>query len=288
MSERVSTKLLVPHPADPTCSIMGVLEQLSEAKPCPGRKIALILHGAAGHKDYLFLKRLAYRLPMDSFRFDFRGNHETPGVWRQGGFAEDLEDLCAVVEFLKVNYGYVIDLIVGHSRGAIVSFRWICTSAEGANISGFVNASGRYRMKKLLDRDDVKHWRQSMATNGHHIWSPTVARKKVSFKIFPEDLTNFVNWDTSFVWDTFPTSPDVLTIHGLADQAVPPYDAIIYARALSERHPGTHNLHLMEDADHNFNGRQDEVVDIILEWWDKRQQHALESGIWMSGIRGKL
>jgi len=288
MSERVSTKLLVPHLADATCSIVGVLEQLSEAKHCPGRKIALILHGAAGHKDYLFLKRLAQRLPMDSFRFDFRGSHETPGVWRQGGFAEDLEDLCAVVEFLKVNYGYVIDLIVGHSRGSIVSFRWICTSAEGANISGFVNASGRYRMKKLLERDDVKHWQQSMAPNGYHVYSPTVARKKVSFKIYPEDLTNFVNWDTSIVWDTFPSSPDVLTIHGLADQAVPPYDAIIYARALSGRHPGTHNLHLMEDADHNFTGRQDEVVDIILEWWDKRQQHALESGIWMSGIRGKL
>jgi hypothetical protein len=24
------------------------------------------------HKDYLFQKRLAHRLPMDSFRFDFR------------------------------------------------------------------------------------------------------------------------------------------------------------------------------------------------------------------------
>ncbi|KAJ3747719.1 Alpha/Beta hydrolase protein [Lentinula detonsa] len=288
MANRISTKIFIPHPAETDCSIVGVLEQLSEAKPCPGRRIALILHGAAGHKDYLFLKRLALRLPMDSFRFDFRGNHETAGIWKQGGLADDLEDLRTVVEFLKVHYGYVIDLVVGHSRGSIVSFRWICTSEEGANISGFVNASGRYRMKKLLEREDVKRWQQSMPTEGYHVWSPIVARKQVSFKIYPEDLATFANWDTSFVWDSFPASTDVLTIHGLSDNAVPSYDAIIYARALNERDPGTHSLHLMEDADHNFTGRQDEVVDIILEWWEKQKESTLKSGIWMSGIRGKL
>ena len=32
------------------------------------------------------------------------------------------------------------------------------------------------------------------------------------------------------------------------------YDALIYARALTDRSPGTHNLHLVEDADHNFTG----------------------------------
>lgn len=30
------------------------------------------------------------------------------------------------------------------------------------------------------------------------------------------------------------------------------YDAIIYSRALGARTPGTHNLHLVEKADHNF------------------------------------
>ena len=32
------------------------------------------------------------------------------------------------------------------------------------------------------------------------------------------------------------------------------YDAVIYARALANRSPGTHNLHLVEEADHNFTG----------------------------------
>ncbi|KAF5380752.1 hypothetical protein D9757_007164 [Collybiopsis confluens] len=269
MSNHVSSKLYIPHPAEAGCSIVGLLEQLTEAKPCPGRKIALILHGSAG------------------------GNHETPGTWRQGGLAEDLEDLRVVVDYLKVNYGYEVDLVVGHSRGSIVSFRWICTSEEGAKISGFVNASGRYRMEIVRhnpERNDIKKWQEAIVEKGYYDWSPVIARKQVNFRIHPEDIVNFTGWDTSFVWDSFPASPDVLTIHGLSDQAVPSYDAIIYARALSERSPGTHSLHLMEDADHNFTGRQDEVVDAILDWWSSQQQRSLKSGIWMPGIKflGKL
>lgn len=75
-----------------------------------------------------------------------RGNHETPGTWRQGGPADDVEDLCAVVDYLKVNFGYVVDMLVGHSRGALVAFRWICTAEDGKNVSSFVNVAGRYRM----------------------------------------------------------------------------------------------------------------------------------------------
>jgi hypothetical protein len=68
---------------------------------------------------------------------------------------------------------------------------------------------------------------------------------------------------------------DVLSIHGIQDQTVPVwvsgriflkatelthsrYDALIYARALADRSPGTHNLHLVEGADHNFT----EVYDV--------------------------
>ena len=66
------------------------------------------------------------------------------------------------------------------------------------------------------------------------------------------------------------------------------YDALIYGRALANRTPGTHTLHLMEDADHNFTGRQDDVVDAIMQWWDVRQRGDLKTGIWVTGIKGKL
>jgi alpha/beta superfamily hydrolase len=76
-----------------------------------------------------------------------RGNHESGGTWKQGALHEDVEDLQAVVDHLKAQYGYVVDLVVGHSRGSIVAFRWIATSEDGRKVSAYVNASGRYRME---------------------------------------------------------------------------------------------------------------------------------------------
>ena len=78
------------------------------------------------------------------------GNHETPGTFRMAGFEDDLEDLRAVVAFLTSQLGYSIDMLVGHSRGSIVAFKWICTAPEGASLSAFVNVSGRYRMEVSL------------------------------------------------------------------------------------------------------------------------------------------
>ncbi|KAJ7681511.1 ectomycorrhiza-regulated esterase [Mycena rosella] len=286
MADRSSTKVLVPHPAN--CSITGILEQLETRKPTHGRRIALVRNAFPGdaHKDYLFQRRLAQRLPQDSFRFDFRGNHETPGTWCHGGMQDDVEDLSVVARYMQSVYGYVIDLVVGHSRGSIVGMRWLATAPEARSVSAFINASGRYRMSAA-----VQAWREGFAADGYYDWTTSVARKLVTVRVHPVDLELFVNWDTSFVWDQFPAAVHVLTIHGLADKTVPPYDATIYARALGapSRAPGTHILHMVEDADHNFTGRQDQVVDYMLEWWDLHERGELKSsGLWMTGVRGKL
>ena len=115
------------------------------------------------HKDYLFQKGLAHRLPIDSFRFDFRydlsfeqlclihnlcrrGNHETGGDFKQGRIHEDVIDVDVVVEYLKSKFGYKIDMLVGHSRGSIVALHWICKSEDGRRVSAMVNVSARYRM----------------------------------------------------------------------------------------------------------------------------------------------
>lgn len=37
----------------------------------------------------------------------------------------------------------------------------------------------------------------------------------------------------------------------------------------------------MESADHNFTGRQDEVVSSILGWWDAAQKGAIRNPIWV-------
>lgn len=65
----------------------------------------------------------------------------------------------AVVDHLWTNFGYVTDLVIGHSRGAIIAFRWIATSVYGQQVSAFVNVSGRYRMevRRLQHYHSVDH-----------------------------------------------------------------------------------------------------------------------------------
>lgn len=287
ITSKKTTKLVIPHPDEEGVTMVGVLEQVAPEGPTQGKKIALILHGTMGHKDYLFQKRLAHRLPIDSFRLDFRGNHESNGEWRAGAFLNDVRDIDVALEYLRVHYYYSgVDLIVGHSRGVVSAFRWMCTHEEGKTVRGFVNMSGRYRMEKVYD--GAIPYKHELETRGWYETKATVARKPFVGKVTNEHLHEFATFDSSLVWEHFPQSTHVLSMHGLADPVVPPFDATIYARALGTRTPGTHTLYMVEDADHNFTGVHDHVVATILEWWSLVERNQLKTGVWRTGVRGKL
>ncbi|TCD65108.1 hypothetical protein EIP91_003082 [Steccherinum ochraceum] len=288
-TSKKTTKLFIPvtNSTDRDVVLCGVLEQLAPDEPTQGRKLALIAHGTMGHKDYLFQKRLALRLPIDSFRLDFRGNHESNGPFRFGGFAWDVEDLHAVAAYLTTQYGYTIDLLVGHSRGVVDLFRWICTSELAKDVRGFVNVSGRYRMPKIRD-NLTEAERELLVTQGSYVVKAIVARKPFECTVTNADLDEFSSFDSSLVWEQFPPTTHALTLHGLKDQVVPPFDATIYARVLGARRPGTHNLCFVEDADHNFTGLSDFVVINVLEWFQQLERGQLKTGIWQTGVRGKL
>ncbi len=62
-------------------------------------------------------------------------------------FPDDVEDIQVVADYLIRELGYVIDLVIGHSKGSVAGMRWVCTSPQAASVRGFVNVSGRYRME---------------------------------------------------------------------------------------------------------------------------------------------
>lgn len=64
-----------------------------------------------------------------------------------GGLIDDVVDLQVVVAHLTKELGYEIDMLVGHSRGSLVSFHWLSTAPEAKTVTKFVNVSGRYRME---------------------------------------------------------------------------------------------------------------------------------------------
>lgn len=154
-SDHVETKIRIPFPSasDPQLYIVGILAQKSsqiiEQSSSKGnpRPLALILHGVLAHKDQAYHKALAKLLPIDSFRFDFRANGESSegSEWHMSNFEEDWKDLDRVWEYLREEYGYVLDLVVGHSRGSLGGWGWFATrfGSEASSSSSSSSSKGK-------------------------------------------------------------------------------------------------------------------------------------------------
>ncbi|SAL95557.1 hypothetical protein [Absidia glauca] len=125
-------------------TIVGVLEGKPELDPTRHqRRLVLIAHGALGHKNYLYQRLLAEKLPFSSFRFDYRGNGESTGEAKYANFGEDTEDLFEVAHYFE-NKGYEIWAVVGHSRGSASCFKYATTCDKP--LAHVINVSGRYDM----------------------------------------------------------------------------------------------------------------------------------------------
>jgi len=260
-----STRVLIHHPSEPKWSIEGELEQRAPGEPTKGRKIALILHGVLGYRNYLYQKRLARELPMDSFSFGFR---EATGTWLMGGLEADIKDLFAVVAYLTSDqFGYVIDLVVGHSRGSLVGLKWMCTANEGRGLRGFVNLATRHRMELTQEYLGPESCARDAASQGFYTRRDTLTPAPPTPQIEAAELDAFASRDTGFSWKDAPPNIHILSFRGLADEVVPPRDAVTIAGATSGRSPGTHTLHFIETIGHSSYGNYDETIRSILSWW---------------------
>ena len=68
----------------------------------------------------------------------------------------------------------------------------------------------------------VSHYEDEIRERGYGAWKVKVAGKHIIGKVTPEGIDAFASWDNSYIEDAFPKAVDVLTIHGLADEIVPP------------------------------------------------------------------
>lgn len=56
----------------------------------------------------------------------------------------DVADLQIIYDYVTKKLGYVVDVIVAHSRGANTSFLWMCTSPDAAGVTRLVSVSSRF------------------------------------------------------------------------------------------------------------------------------------------------
>jgi pimeloyl-ACP methyl ester carboxylesterase len=182
-----------------------------------------------------------------------------------GDFEKDLEDLHVVIKHLRTEYNYHIEAIIGHSRGSLVGWYYLSDverrkRGSVSNSEGYIldaipcwaALSGRWRMQRIHDRDSA--YEPAFAEKGYYSWEVKVLGQKVTAQVRRQDVDKFASYPIAEKVAEFPLSMDCLLMQGTSDKAVPPADIGFYVNKLNEkqRRPTSAQIHLVDDADHNF------------------------------------
>ncbi|GAC94358.1 ectomycorrhiza-regulated esterase [Pseudozyma hubeiensis SY62] len=262
--------------AQPGADIVGILHHRHSAAQRT-EHVALILHGLMAHKNQSYHVELAAALPMDSFRFDFRGNGETGGSWGMCNIGHDIEDLQAVVHHLRHEMAYRVELIVGHSRGSLDAWTYLARDErlrwdDDTDVPFFVAVSGRWDMMRVLDRYDV--YKRGFDKEGVFKWRVKSAGVQREYPVYPSDLGRMATFPIRKIVRRISATTEVLIIHGTEDRTVPVQDAHSYLHELRSnprRSSDAQQLQLVPGSDHMYKGYTQPVVEHILEWYHQRK-----------------
>lgn len=243
----------------------------------PTHRLAIILHGTGGHKNYcyhtLLATELASKLGYHVFRFDFRGNgdsQEVPDVTQGRSVKSEVDDVEWIYDvfkngghFTEIGINLIPNVIVGHSRGSTVMFQWAirqqvkCESGEPFQfVPSLVNCSGRYRSKLVIDEYHLEDG-GAQSDDDEDEDDTSFSMSQYRFGKFTEvplvknELLDLAKQDFSGVRRLDPEI-QVFSIYGLHDTIVPVDDSSFYANALG----GRHELVFIHTADHNFYGTE--------------------------------
>lgn len=218
-------------------------------------KIALILHGQAGHRNYCYQRQLAHKLAAELgyhlLRIDFRGCGDLVDGDPGGRILEqDVEDIDAAAEWIKDKFHFAA--IVAHSRGLLPMFLWAMREGQrgAAVVPNLVNCSSRFRSHTVYDRyplsllDDFEAVNQLCLRFGKIVDVPVTRAELLSLATVDlEPLRDLSLW-----WLA-------LSIYGLEDTIIPKEDGAHYANTLN-RGKYLHHLEVIAGADHNFYGTE--------------------------------
>ncbi|WFD36099.1 dTMP kinase [Malassezia cuniculi] len=242
-----------------------------------GRPLAIIVHGAMAHKNAIFYKPIAQGLSIDSFRCDFRGEGEAPGTWCMSDMVDWISDIHAVVEHLTTEFGYRVELFVGHSKGSFSMNGYLATHCvPGAPQYQppprlVVSIAGRYRMERIHDFDPL--FNPEFEQRGYFEYVFRCLGETRHGKFTPEDRVEFESYPMRKHISMAPINTQYLIVHGMEDQVVPTSDLAFLSSALTAqrgRAPGSVQSVLIEHADHNFTQHRDELLDIVFAWINER------------------
>lgn len=231
------------------------------------KPVIIICHGFMSWRNQMLLTHLAAGVSKEfdchTLRFDFTGNGHSTGTWRYGNHAQEVKDLCRVIDFVRQQLQCHVQSVMGHSKAAfaVLQTAWQQEESqqEHMTIPTFCILSGRFSlpgnnddvMQRILTKDQRKEFKEygkiTIDTRGDR-----------TFDIFQVDIDERNELDTSPCKNIKHST--VLIIHGDNDTTVDVSNAYKFAEWIP------HNeLHIVKGADHSFNGLRhiNELVKVI-------------------------
>lgn len=232
--------------------LVGVLDNVGSTQ------LVVLCHGFRSSKDDGTLVSLASSLSSEgisAFRFDFSGNGESEGQFLYGNYWKDAEDLRVVVLYFR-GKGHKVNTIIGHSKGGNAVLLY---ASKYQDISTAINISGRFALDRGIDGRLGKDFKDRINQYGFIYVKDKSGN--VLYRVTKESLMDRLLTDTKSAVLSIPKSCRVLTIHGSRDEIVPVTDAFEFDKFIAN-----HQLHVIDEADHNYTRHQNEVTYVVLKF----------------------
>ncbi|BFZ54659.1 hypothetical protein PYCC9005_001696 [Savitreella phatthalungensis] len=219
----------------------------------PSKRIVVIVHGHAGHRDYCYQRSLAHTLPIASIRFDFSGCGYQLGQGTPAGeesseiprvIESDLIDLATIMRWVR-SEGYQVAALVGHSRGGVVCLRY---ATIDHSIPTVVNCSGRFRGHLILDKVRNRPNFDPSATGYFEKQRAGPGGALVDKWTLMSEIESVGQQEMVGLRSRLSSEQEVCCVFGSRDVVVPVSDCGMFVNELREQC----SVFIVDDADHNF------------------------------------
>jgi uncharacterized protein len=214
------------------------------------KPVIIICHGFMSWRNQMLLTHLAGGLSKEmnchSIRFDFTGNGHSTGTWRYGNFEQEVQDLKAIIQFVRVQMKCQVACVVGHSKAAYAVLQTALYQDEEAfKIPTFCILAGRFSLRGEFD-PKARFTEAQLKTFEETGKLMLGTRGEQRLVISQSDIDERMKLDSS---GCIGIRSNVIIIHGDADKTVDVANAYRFAEIIPNS-----ELHIVKGADHSFNG----------------------------------
>ncbi|PNT77037.1 hypothetical protein BRADI_1g56955v3 [Brachypodium distachyon] len=192
---------------------------------------------------------LIYIMPFDRILF-----RESGGEFQYANYRKEADDLHSVVLYLHQEK-YDVKAVVGHSKGGYVV---VLYASLYHDVHMVLNLSGRFYMEKGVEERLGKGFIDRINKEGYI--EVTDESGKVLYRVTKESLMERLNTDMRAASASISKECSFFTVHGSADVDIPLEDAYEFGK-----HIPTHELRVIEGADHCYTAHRKELSDAVVD-----------------------